>query len=88
MRRLRAGIHFRIVEEFELEGTFKGLPVPLILPLFKVFQGYSLCPALPVTLTLTPEILQVLLAVGFVPFQAGRSQFGGSSRSQTSTVQI
>lgn len=76
------------MEEFELEGTFKGLPIHLILPLFKVFQGYPLCPAHPVTLTLTLQILKILLVVGFVPFQPGRSQFGASSSTQTSTIQI
>lgn len=88
MRRLRAGIHFRITEEFELKGTFKGLPVHLILLLFKVFQASPLCPALPVTLALTLEILQELLAVGFVPFQPGRSQFGASSSTQSTTAQV
>lgn len=88
MRRLRAGIHFRIMEEFELERTFKGLPVHLILPLLKIFQGYPLCSALPVTLTLTLEIPKILLVVGFVPFEPGRSQFGASRSTQTSTTHI
>lgn len=76
------------MEKFELERTFKGLPVHLILPLLKVFQGYPLCPALPVTLTLNLEAPKILLAVGFVPFQPGRSQFGASSSIQSSTTHI
>lgn len=82
MRRLRAGIHFRIMEEFELETTFKGLPTHLILPLVKIFQGSPLCPALPATLTPILEIPKILLVVGFVPFQPGSSQFGASSSTR------
>lgn len=70
MRRLRAGIHSRIMEEFELEGPSKGLPVHLIFPLVKVFQCYPFCPAVPCSPHSDPGDSQNTFGCGICPIPA------------------